>query len=225
MTGMTSGIGQLFDPGALAIVVAGTLIATTARCGWRDLGHAAMALVARGTQRFDEDANRVALARTASAIAREGVLCADVPLPPDPSLARMVDGFLRHGTLEAFHAVRRAARAEREIVRASAVRVFEYAGELAPVFGLVGTLFGITQMVPHAHAAPTAMLGAIATAVLSTLYGVLLAQLVCLPIASRIERADERAEAARERLAEWLERHLRDDRPHHHPQPHLRGVA
>lgn len=233
MTGVTGAIGQLFDPGALMIVLAGTLIATAARCGWRELWLAGVSVFQQRARRFDADANRVALARTATAIAREGPLCADVPLPPDRSLARMVDSFVRHGTLEAFHAVRRATRAEREIARANVVRVFEYAGELAPVFGLVGTLVGITQMVPAAHGSSTNMLGAIATAVLSTLYGVLLAQLVCIPIARRIERASEREEAARDQLAEWLDRHLREDRPAPpppaRPQPlaptHLRGVA
>jgi chemotaxis protein MotA len=90
------------------------------------------------------------------------------------------------------------------------VRVFDYAGELGPVFGLVGTLFAITQLVPGAASAaavddPTiTTLAAVGTAVLSSLYGVLTAHLVCIPVAHAIERKGEREEDARSRLAEWL---------------------
>ena len=215
-------MGQLYDPGALVIVVAGTALATVARSGWRDMACAGRALTRIAASGFDEDANRVALARTSAAIARDGVLCADVPLPPDPSLARMVSAYLRHNSLEALHDLRRAERATREIARTRAVRVFEYAGELAPVFGLVGTLFAVTTMAPGADGASARSLAVIATAALSTIYGVLFAHLVCFPVARRIERAGEREEAARDDLAEWLTRQLLT---HPAPPARLRGVA
>ena len=202
---MTGTIGELFDPGAMAIVVAGTALATAARSGWRDIWYGAKALSGISRRRFDEDANRVALARTVTALNRDGPLCADLPLPPDTSLARMVSAFVRHGSGAPMHALRRSDRAAREIERASAARMFEYAGELAPVFGLVGTLFAITQMMPEIDGANSASLAAIATAVLSTIYGVLLAHLVCIPIARKIERAGEREEAAREQLVNWFD--------------------
>lgn len=216
-------IGQLFDPGAAAIVIAGTALATAARSGWGDVWHAGRTLGRIGRAGFDEDANRIAIARTAAAIERAGVLCADAPLPPDPALARMIDAFLRQGSLDALHTVRRADRVAREIERSRAVRVFEYAGELAPVFGLVGTLFAITQLMPGAGGNTAGSLAVIATAALSTLYGVLFAHLVCIPLARRIERAGEHEEAARERLTEWLNRHLRNNEPA--TPARLRGVA
>lgn len=208
---MTGTIGELFDPDAMAIVFTGTMLATAARSGWGDLWCGAKALTRIGHRKFDEDANRIALAQTASAIQRDGYLCAETPMPPDGSLARMIDAYVRHGTLEAMHTIRRADRAVREAGRARAVSVFEYAGELAPVFGLVGTLFAITRMMPDVDGSTAASLAAIATAVLSTIYGVLLAHLVCIPIAGRIERAGEREETAREELASWLDRQLRGE--------------
>jgi len=199
-------LAQLFDPGALAIVLAGTLIATTARCGWRDLSIAARAVTQLGRSEFDKDANRAALAKTVAAIQRAGLLGADAPSPPDRALAAQIDALLRSGSFDALHAIRRADRAAREGNRASAIRVFEYAGELAPVFGLVGTLFAITQLAPAASADPTeATLAAVATAVLSSLYGVLTAHFLCIPTARAIERKGEREEAARAQLIEWLE--------------------
>ena len=216
-------IGQLYDPGAMAIVLAGTTLATLARSGWRNLWAAARTALRMDQPRFEEDANRVALARTAAAIRREGVLCADVPLPPDPALAQMVGAYLRHGSPETLHAVRRAGRATREITRERAVRVFEYAGELAPVFGLVGTLLAVTSLMPDAQGKAKGSLAVIASAALSTIYGVLLAHLVCIPLARRIERAGEREEAARDALAEWLDRQLLNHKGA--PPARLRGVA
>ncbi|MEQ8827824.1 MAG: MotA/TolQ/ExbB proton channel family protein, partial [Parvibaculum sp.] len=179
-----SEVARMMDAGALAIVVSGTLIATAARCGWRDLSAAFAALPGLARSQFDEAANRTAIARTLRAIDSEGRRTADVPLPPDPSLARLVEIYLRTGSLDALHSARRAERAAREVERTRGVRAFEYAGELAPVFGLVGTLYAITGLSGALTTSPveTAM-ASIATAVLSSLYGVLTAHLVCIPLA------------------------------------------
>ncbi len=37
---MPTTASSLFDPGAMMIVVAGTVLACAARCGWRDFGAA-----------------------------------------------------------------------------------------------------------------------------------------------------------------------------------------
>ncbi|KPP92560.1 MotA/TolQ/ExbB proton channel family protein [Erythrobacter sp. HL-111] len=208
-----SDLAGLLDPGALAIVVAGTLVATAARCGWRDC-HAALAALPRlGGSRFDEGANRIAIARTLRAIEAQGFRAADVPLPPDPSLARLVAAYLASGSTEALHCARRAERASREVARMQAVRVFEYAGELAPVFGLVGTLYAIAGLADTLGGSPveTVMAG-IATAVLSSLYGVLTAHLACVPLARAIERRGMREEGAREALVEWFLAHIESAR-------------
>ena len=220
---MNANFAQVIDPGALTIVLTGTLLATAARCGWRDLREAGRALGPLGHSAFDHDANQVALAKTVREIDARGPLCADISRPPDPSLAKVVDAYLRHSSLEAMHSVRRAERVSREVARSAAARTFEYAGELAPVFGLVGTLFAITQLVPGAGSVVESTMGAIATAVLSTLYGVLTAHTLCIPLARAIERQGEREEEAREQLIDWLDRHLRDTGPAR-LQP-VKGVA
>jgi len=208
-----SNISQMLDPGALAIVLAGTLVATAARSGPRDLREAGLALARLGQSDFDEDENRVALARTVHEIKANGPLCAEISLPPDRSLAKVVNAYLRHASLEAMHVVRRAERTEREVSRSAGVRAFEYAGELAPVFGLVGTLFAITQLAPGDGSVVESTMGAIATAVFSTLYGVLTAHIICIPVARAIERRGAREEESRDQLIEWLDRHLSDEPP------------
>lgn len=203
---MSSTPSSLFDPGALAIVVTGTLLATVVRCGWRDFGAGLQAAGRLLRSGFAVEANRKALAIAIGAIQREGQRCAAPALPPDRTLALMLETYLRHGTLDALASMRRAGRAIDESQRVSAAQVFGLAGELAPVFGLIGTLYGLTQLAPAGDGfdATATIMGAVSTAVLTSLYGALIAHLVCFPLASAIERRGQAEEQAREALTEWF---------------------
>ena len=70
--------------------------------------------------------------------------------------------------------------------------------EVAPAMGMVGTLIGLVRMFTAMND-PAAIGGAMAIALLATLYGALLANLVALPIANRLRRRarDEAVERAR----------------------------
>lgn len=73
-------------------------------------------------------------------------------------------------------------------------RVFRAIGDSAPAFGMVGTLVGLVQMLSN-MSDPSSIGPAMAIALLTTLYGVLIAQLIALPIADKLEakNAIERA--------------------------------
>lgn len=225
---MPNAVTSLLDPGALMIVVAGTVLACAARCGWREFGEALREAGTLLKPGFNEDANRKALARALSAIQRDGAHRASPELPPDRALGLMLETFLRHGSLEAMHRARRAERALDEARRITAAQVFGWAGELAPVFGLIGTLYGLAQLAPPGDTglAGAAIMSAVSTAVLTSLYGALLAHLVCHPLASAIERRGLKAEQQREALAEWFAEQIAGPAiPPRDGRTHLRGVA
>ena len=224
---MSANLAALIDPGAFIIVVAGTVLACAARCGWRDFGAALREAAALAKPAFDAEANRKALARAVSAIRRDGSHRASPALPPDRALGLMLETYLRHGSLEALQRTRRSERALDEARRVSAAQVFVWAGELAPVFGLIGTLYAFTQLAPALGSDAAGMtLAAIGTSVLSTLYGALLAHLACYPLASAIERRGIACEQERETLAEWfLEQIAAPASPTRDGRGHLRGVA
>ena len=69
-------------------------------------------------------------------------------------------------------------------------KVFRAIGESAPAFGMVGTLVGLVQML-SSMSDPTTIGRAMAVALLTTLYGVLIAQLIALPISDKLEAKNE----------------------------------
>jgi chemotaxis protein MotA len=64
-------------------------------------------------------------------------------------------------------------------------KVFAAIGDSAPAFGMFGTLVGLVQML-STMSDPTSIGRAMAVALLTTLYGVLIAHLVALPISEKL---------------------------------------
>ena len=64
-------------------------------------------------------------------------------------------------------------------------KIYRAIGDCAPAFGMIGTLIGMVQM--FANMTDPSKLGPfMATALLATLYGALVANLLCLPIADKL---------------------------------------
>ena len=68
--------------------------------------------------------------------------------------------------------------------------VFKGMGASAPAFGMIGTLIGLVQMLSN-MSDPQSIGPAMAVALLTTLYGALIANLVCLPLADKLALRSE----------------------------------
>ncbi|MCF6303028.1 MAG: MotA/TolQ/ExbB proton channel family protein [Devosiaceae bacterium] len=64
-------------------------------------------------------------------------------------------------------------------------RVFKALGDAAPAFGMIGTLVGLVQMLANMDD-PSKIGPAMAIALLTTLYGAVLSNLVCLPVSDKL---------------------------------------
>jgi chemotaxis protein MotA len=64
-------------------------------------------------------------------------------------------------------------------------KVYRSIGDCAPAFGMIGTLIGMVQMFAN-MSDPSKLGGYMAVALLATLYGAVLANLICLPIADKL---------------------------------------
>ena len=68
--------------------------------------------------------------------------------------------------------------------------VFQSIGDSAPAFGMFGTLVGLVQMLSQMDD-PTQIGKAMAVALLTTLYGVLIANLIALPLSDKLKMKTE----------------------------------
>ena len=64
-------------------------------------------------------------------------------------------------------------------------KIYRAVGDCAPAFGMIGTLIGMVQMFSN-MSDPSKLGPFMATALLATLYGALVANLFCLPIADKL---------------------------------------
>lgn len=82
-------------------------------------------------------------------------------------------------------------------------KVFISIAEFAPAFGMFGTLVGLIQMLSNMQD-PTSIGKGMAVALLTTLYGVLIANLVAIPIADKLEDKRSRETALRALIIECI---------------------
>ena len=82
-------------------------------------------------------------------------------------------------------------------------KVFLSIGETAPAFGMFGTLVGLVQML-SSMSDPTSIGRAMAVALLTTLYGVLIANLIALPIADKLEAKSQQERGIRSLIIECV---------------------
>lgn len=180
-------LGTFLDPLALTIVGAGTLAGAVLRTASGDLARGVAALGQLPRRRFDAEPLLAQVSALTRIARRHGVIALDRSKIEDADLAAavaaIVDG-ARPGDVETLLEQRRCARFERH---RGAWELWSGAAELAPAMGMVGTLLGLVGMFA-AMKDPQAIGGAMAVALLATLYGALLANLVLLPVATRLKR-------------------------------------
>jgi len=179
------------DVPSILIVVAGTFAITTVSYSWGEVLQA-QPLMARTLLKRSQTPNEAA-AKTlqlAERARRRGLLAMQnelYGLKSDPLLLRgmtmLVDGMPieeieRNLTFET-HAMAQRHQRSTGILRRAA--------EVSPAMGLIGTLIGLVQMLGSLNQ-PEGIGPAMAVALLTTFYGAVLANVIFLPIASKLER-------------------------------------
>jgi chemotaxis protein MotA len=85
----------------------------------------------------------------------------------------------------------------------SGKNIFKSLGNSAPAFGMIGTLIGLIQMMAS-MSDPSSIGPAMAVALLTTFYGALIANLVCLPIADKLEIRSKNEVLARQLILDGI---------------------
>lgn len=190
----------LIDPLAAAIVVGGTALATLLRSGAGDCRTTWKVTRHLGSEEFDEDALRSDLARMVHDLETDGIWRTEPYYFRDAASDDAARAMIKERLLPIFFERQAKHQAKRAADNLKAYTTLSIAAENAPAFGLAGTLLALSQL-PSDPA--QGMGGALAAAVLTTLYGVLLGHLMLTPLAEAIRRSGELEEEVREDLIKW----------------------
>ncbi|MEO7276176.1 MAG: flagellar motor protein [Vicinamibacterales bacterium] len=195
-------VRSLLQFAAALVVFGGTLGAVLLSNGSADVLNAGRSL--RGAYSDTLEPAAVVIARVlvyASRARRSGILSLEAELESEPDLflrraLRMaVDGSSQSEIRHALE-LEMELLADREDVPA---RVFESAGGYAPTIGILGAVIGLIQVM--GNLADPAKLGAgVAVAFVATIYGVGSANLILLPVASKLRQRAEASTRRREML-------------------------
>ena len=91
-------------------------------------------------------------------------------------------------------------------------KILEFMGAAAPAFGMIGTLIGLVQMLRSLES-PESIGAGMATALLTTFYGALAANLVFLPLAGKLGIYSKAESTAKEMIVEGVHAIAKGDNP------------
>lgn len=152
------------------------------------------------THRLPDTAEIVAvLVDLADLARRDGLLALDARLAElrDPFLALGVQLAVDGTSPEVIEEILRAESDAATLRWTIQKNLFEQLGKYAPAFGMIGTLVGLVLMLGN-MSDPGAIGPGMAVALLTTLYGALLANAVCLPCAEKLNYLSKQEAAARD---------------------------
>ncbi|RLJ71352.1 chemotaxis protein MotA [Hydrogenivirga caldilitoris] len=131
------------------------------------------------------------LSEIATKVRREGILALESEIElyyeRDPLLGDMIRMLVDGLELEEIKISAEGAIAQLEDKLGTNVAVWERLGDLFPAFGMIGTLIGLIQMLKNLND-PSALGPGMAVALITTLYGAILANAFAIPIATKLKK-------------------------------------
>lgn len=197
----------------LIIVMGGTIGAVMASFSLADISKAMKALKYTFSKKSKGDPNMVIekISKISEMCRREGLLKIEEALK-DPDINKDDYLFLKEGLLLVLE-----GRGEEEIayvlesdIRAFSLQkqleigVFEAAGGYSPTMGVVGTVMALIVTLAHMSDDTKALASAISTAFIATFYGVGLANVIYLPIASKLKSDLKRQKLQKEMILDGI---------------------
>jgi chemotaxis protein MotA len=183
-----SSLGAYFDIPSVLIVVGGTIAAAfIAESMGNVIGAIKVALMAMKVPPGDAAATVQQIVELSSIARREGLLALENHQVDDGFLAKglrmAVDGLPQQEIRETLTAELIAMKQRHQ----RGHKLFKFMAATAPSMGMIGTLIGLVQMLQNLSD-PDAIGPAMAVALLTTMYGAILAFVIFGPIAEKLER-------------------------------------
>ncbi len=184
-------LGHLFEPAALILILGGTIGATMMGFRRRDVSKLGSVLVSAFTSKPELAGDMVnRLVSMAEKARREGLLSLqdEATKVPSPLLSKglslVVDG--TDPEVVVSHLETQLELDEERIL--TCAQILEAAGGYSPTIGIIGTVMGLVNVLGSLGGSAEELGGAIALAFLATFYGIAFANLVWLPLASKVKQ-------------------------------------
>jgi len=185
---MGSGLGLFINAPSLMIVVGGTIGTTMINYPLKDvIGVIGVAKNAIFTQKSNTDQLIQRLMAFSAKSRKEGILALE------SEIKDVDDEFLSKGVQLSIDGlepdeISNLLEIEMDFIRSRhqlGAEVFTTMGTYAPAMGMIGTLIGLVQMLQSMDD-PSSIGPAMAVALLTTFYGSVLANIICMPIAGKL---------------------------------------
>ena len=198
-------ISHLFDPLTLAVMLVGIAAVALFQNGVSAMGGAmaALRLLLTADPARDRDAARAAMLKIDQVAQLRGLSCTDRVKTANIFLteaARKLANSARTDMFELWAAQSRADRAQRH---GAVHKAWLSIADAAPALGMAGTIIGLVGM--FAAMDDPAKLGpSMALALLTTFYGVVIANIIAAPVAARLADLSERELAWQREVADRM---------------------
>lgn len=197
-------LGSLIQPAAFIIVFVGTIGAVLLQSGWHNFSQGVKIAGRVFVPKEDDYVSLMQEISTWSTIARrEGLLSLErvIKEVDDPFTAHglrlIVDGVDPHKMREVLDMEIGAYETQQRL----AIKIWEAAGGYAPTIGILGAVLGLIHVMENLSD-PARLGSGIAVAFVATIYGVGFANLIFLPISSKLKAIVNREVFKREMLAD-----------------------
>ncbi len=215
-------LSDFYDFGSILITVGGTIAAAVASFPLSTFAKIPkhMKILMRGNkikpQQYIET-----LVELAQEARRKGILALEekVRENPDPFMVKCVMLIVDAIEPEKAREILENELNNLEVRHGEAWRLYEKTAAFAPAFGMIGTLIGLVQMLKNldldAEGGAAALAQGMSTALITTFYGVIIANMLCMPIANKLRFRHDEEMMAKEIIVEGVLAIQSGENPNH----------
>ncbi|MEJ6744220.1 MAG: MotA/TolQ/ExbB proton channel family protein [Porticoccaceae bacterium] len=197
-------LGAFIDTPSMLIVVGGSIMVVMLRSSLGEFLGAVSVLGKTFKNKLDDQGQLIEQIVELATIARkDGMIALEGQEIANPFLAKAIS-MLVDGTDASV--IKGSLEREKDMTKMrhdQGAKIFSAWGEIAPAMGMIGTLIGLVQMLGN-MSDPKAIGPAMAVALLTTMYGAILANVFCLPIAMKLGNQADIEEASNEMIIEGI---------------------
>ncbi len=197
-----AGLPAYIDPGSLMIVVGGSIMVVMLRCSLEEFLNAIKVAGKTFKNPLEKPQALITQLGEYATIARkDGMIALEGQEISNPFLSKAI-GMLVDGS-EA-DLIKKTLDKDIELMKLrhkQGAGIFSAWGEIAPAMGMIGTLIGLVAMLGN-MSDPKSIGPAMSIALLTTLYGAILANVICIPISQKLTNQSELEAANAELIIE-----------------------